>query len=112
VDSSGSAYVAGQVLSTGVYDFGHGVTISTDARDAGYGDYVALVKYDPSGAAQWARSSVVATGSTSDGFAAVTLDAAGTVYAAGSIGGTGTVDFGNGVRVTGANVSSPLLVKY
>jgi len=113
VDSSGNAYVAGAVLSTGIYDFGNGATIATDARANGY--YVALVKYDASGVAQWARSSV-ATGSTEDAFNAVTLDAAGTVYAAGYLGETGTVDFGNDVTVIGTHVTgqgwSPLLVKY
>lgn len=113
VDSSGNAYVAGGVHSTGIYDFGNGATISTDANDSGY--YVALVKYDPLGAAQWARSSIV-TGSTEDVFTAVTLDAAGAVYAAGYIGETGVVDFGNDVSVTGTHVGSPgwspLLVKY
>lgn len=113
MDSSGNAYVAGGVHSTGIYDFGNGATISTDANDSGY--YVALVKYDPLGAAQWARSSIV-TGSTEDVFTAVTLDAAGAVYAAGYIGETGVVDFGNDVSVTGTHVGSPgwspLLVKY
>lgn len=113
-DASGNAYVAGAVHSTGIYDFGNGATISTDAHDTGY--YAALVKYDPSGVAQWARSSAV-TGSTADAFTGVTLDAAGTLYATGYLGGTGVVDFGNGVTATGTQLStgsgwSPLLVKY
>lgn len=112
-DSSGNAYVAGAVHSTGTYDFGNGVTIATDPHATGY--YGALVKYDPSGATLWARSSII-TGATEDIFQAVTLDAAGTVYAAGVIGESGVVDFGNGVTVTGTHVDtpgwSPLLVKY
>ena len=114
VDLSGNAYVAGAVHSTGIYDFGTGATLSTDDRDVGY--YSALVKYDPSGVAQWVHSSSV-MGSTADVFTAITVDAAGTVYAAGYLGETGVVDFGSGVTAAGTHVAtgsgwSPLLVKY
>lgn len=120
VDTTGNVYVAGEVDGTGTYDFGHGITatgvaIADNSLDLPGNAVVA--KYDASGVAQWAQT--VTAGSPSSGFAAVAVDPAGNVYAAGSITGTGTYDFGNGVTVTGPTThvhigegSNLVLVRY
>src|SRR5262249_53393007 len=59
---------------------------------------IAIVKYDSSGIAQWART--MTKGSDASWFGSVAVDRSGSVYAAGSIG-EGTFDLGNGVTVTG-----------
>jgi hypothetical protein len=114
VDAADDVYIAGAIDATGTYDFGNGVSLPTGDRGTDY--YMALVKYDPSGAAHWARS-VVNDGSTSDIVSALAFDSAGNTYAAGIIGGTGTVDFGNGVSMVEQQIDagsgwSPLLLKY
>jgi hypothetical protein len=121
VDSSGNVYVAGEIDGTGTYDFGN-VKATGTATSAGLlnpaGNAV-LAKYNSSGIVQWAQT--VAAGSPDSSFASVTVDSAGKVYAAGSVAGTETYDFGNGVTVRGtaseghvANeaVANAVLVRY
>jgi len=114
VDAAGNVYVAGGVHSTGTYDFGSGVTVPTGATGGGY--HAVLVKYDASGATQWARSSKNDDFSE-DILTSIKLDADGHIYAAGLVGGDGTVNFGNDVLVQGTATDagpgwSPLLLKY
>ena len=122
VDPSGNVYVAGEIDGNGTYNFGDNVTATGTATNAGYtnspGNAV-LAKYDSSGVAQWAQT--VTAGSPASGFGSVAVDSAGNVFAAGSIAGTGTYDFGHGITATGtasqghiANeaVGNSLLVKY
>lgn len=109
---AGSVYAAGSIAGTGTYDFGNGQTAA--GMFGGYNS--ALVKYDSSGVAQWARTVTAGNDQSSfEGVAAVPDGSA--VYAAGYITGTGTYNFGNNVTVTGAfrgtfNSDNLLLVKY
>jgi hypothetical protein len=115
VDASDNVYIAGAVDSTGIYDFGNGVRITTAEPDPRY--YAALVKYDPSGTAQWARSAANG-GSSAEILGSVAVDSSGSIYSAGVVAGPGEVDFGNGVSIAGAVATtagygwSALLVKY
>ncbi len=59
-----------------------------------------LLKYDSTGAAQWARS--VTQASASSSLWAVATDAAGNVHVGGTFNRTGTFGFGNGVTVKGS----------
>ncbi|HUJ18005.1 MAG TPA: hypothetical protein VL197_08425, partial [Nitrospirota bacterium] len=108
VASDGSVYTAGQIYGTGIYDLGSGVT----ATGTNSGGNIVLVKYDSSGTAQWAQT--VTAGSSSSLFNGVSVAPDGSVYAAGSIDGTGTYGFGNNVISTGTNSSGSniVLVKY
>jgi hypothetical protein len=113
VDSLGNVYAAGSVYGPGPYDFGNGAKVTASAQSQ---NYLLLVKYRSSGIAEWARSSENG-GSSCDEFGLVTVDPANNVYAAGSIGGPGDVDFGDGVTLTGLQEGSgdgwnALLVKY
>ncbi len=115
VDSKGNVYVDGYIGGpAGSLDFGDGVSfdksdMSTDAL---------LVKFSPSGSAQWVR--VVGGGSVGSNFEGVGVDSADNVYAVGSVSGAGVYDLGNGVTTTGivaanAALNSPdtaILVKY
>lgn len=107
IDSKGNVYVAAGVDGTGTYDFGHGVTAKGAAKAVdGFTNMPAtavLLKYDPSGAAQWA---VVVSGSPASGFTSVAVDSSDNLYAAGGVAGPDVYDFGNGVTVTGSNVKA------
>jgi outer membrane protein assembly factor BamB len=106
VDSSGTIYAAGYQQGTGNYNYGSGNIAGTAASI----NNAVLVKYDPSGTAQWAKT--VTTGSSLSGFSAVAADSSGTVYAAGVQRGTGSYTYG-GVSATGtANSNNAVLVKY
>jgi uncharacterized protein (DUF2147 family) len=106
IDTAGNVYAAGCIWGTGTYTFGTGVT----ATRVNLMYNVLLVKYDSSGAAQWART--VSTGAALSAFDGITVDTAGNVYAAGIIAGTGTFTFGTGVTVAGATLFNVVLVKY
>ena len=110
LDSAGNIYTVGYIEGSGSYDFGNGATV------AGRAPGLVLVKYNSSGAAQWAKSVVAGTNNSS--FYSVTLDSAGNIYAAGEIDGAGSYDFGNGVTVAGTctggsgGFGNVVLVKY
>jgi hypothetical protein len=107
ITSDGSVYAAGYIKGTGTFNFGNGVT----AAGTYSGGNLVLVKYNSSGIAQWART-VIGGGSDSS-FSSVSSTSDGSVYAAGSIYGTSTVDFGNGVTATGTySGGNPVLAKY
>ena len=100
VDSGGNLYAVASI-GTGTYTFGSGVTATGGS---------AVVKYDSSGTAQWART--VTTGG-SNFFYDVTVDPNGYVLVAGLIGAAGTYDFGGGVSLTGnGNGATAVVVKY
>jgi hypothetical protein len=108
VDASGNVYAAGYQSGTGAFTYGSGVSATGTAN---YQYNVVLVKYDSGGTAQWART--VSAGSNQSQFNAVTVDASGNVYAAGSQYDTGAFTYGSGVSATGAYSSSNVvLVKY
>ena len=79
VDLGGNIYVAGFLFGgvSNAYDFGNSVTW----KPVSGGDNAILVKYDPTGAAQWVcRVTAASYGSS---FNAVTADSAGNIYAGG-----------------------------
>jgi hypothetical protein len=105
--SDGSVYAAGYITGTGTYNFGNNIT----ATGSFGGSNIVLVRYNSFGVAQFAQT--VAGGSYSQ-FNGVSIAADGSVYAAGSMVGTGTYNFGNNVTVAGTNSSGSniVLVKY
>ena len=106
VASDGSVYAAGYIYGTGTYNFSSSV-ISAGTYT---GSNIVLVKYDSTGTAQWAQT---VAGSDQSSFSSVAVAPDGTVYAAGTIHGTGTYTFGNGVTAAGpSNGYNPVLVKY
>jgi hypothetical protein len=106
-DSSGNLYAAGALSDAAPYDLGNEISVSGFVAG---GNNALLVKYSPAGAAQWAQSTY--SGSGESGFAAVTVDGAGTPYGAGYVAGTVALGFGNAVIATGTGTSNALLVHY
>lgn len=108
VDSNGNIFVVGTISGTSVYNFGNSVT----AFGSSASNNLVLVKYDPSGTAEWARSTTAGPGGSS--FNAVATDAAGNVFAVGAISGSGTFGFGNSVTGAGScgSGNNVVLVKY
>jgi hypothetical protein len=103
--AAGNVYAAGS-FPPGTLNLGNSVIVSGGNPS---GTNILLVKYDAAnGAAQWAKTTVLA--SANSVFNAVAADGAGNIYAAGYQNGTGTLDFGNSITVSGG--SSVLLVKY
>jgi len=100
VDASGNVYAAG--YQNGTCAYGTGVSAT--------GNSVVLVKYNSSGTAQWAPTSV---GGLESRFHAVAADPSGNVYAAGYQYGTGAYTYGD-VSATGTSSSynNVVLVKY
>jgi outer membrane protein assembly factor BamB len=108
VASDGSAYAAGWIEGTGIFNFGNSVTSAGTYTDSAN---IVLVKYNSSGVAQWARS--VTAGNNISFFNSVSMASDGSVYAAGDIYGTGTFSFGNNVTAAGTySGSNIVLVKY
>jgi hypothetical protein len=105
IDSSGNAYAAGIINGTGKYTFATGVTAQGYANQN-----VVLVKYNPSGVAQWAQT--VTSASDGSTFTAVAIDGSGNLYAVGGINATAQFGFGNGVTAQGQQGQNALLVKY
>jgi outer membrane protein assembly factor BamB len=106
-DGAGNVYAAGHQDGNGTFNYGGGVT----ADGAYVGTNVVLVKYNAAATPQWAQSG----GAVLDAsyFAAVAVDGAGNVYAAGSQAGTGTHNYGNGKTAAGVYSSgNAVLVKY
>jgi hypothetical protein len=117
VDSAGHVYAAGSLGGAwDTYDFGNGVTVPGPV-DAGAGGlegygYAVLVRYDASGAAQWARSVGEESGANS-AFWGIAVDSSGDVYTAGTVYTNGTYDFGQGASIkVDAQVNQVALVKY
>jgi hypothetical protein len=104
--SDGSVYAAGRIAGAGTYNFGNSVTAAGTSTSN-----LVLVKYNSTGAAQWAQT--VSGGSDDSQFNSVSMGPDGSVFAAGYIAGTGTYDFGNSVTVAGTNSSfNVVLVSY
>lgn len=106
VDASGNVYAAGYQNGTGIYSYGADVSATGTA-----GRNIVLVKYNSSGAAQWART--VSTGPSESWFRGVSVDSVGNVYVVGGQKGTESFTYGPGVSATGINSNNNiLLVKY
>lgn len=108
VDSTGSIYAAGYIYGTGTYTFGSGVTATgTDDKEN-----VVIVKYDSSGAAQWAKT--VTSGTNVSGFIEISIDSSDNIYAAGYVYGNVEYSFGNDVTLSAGDTAdeSVVVVKY
>jgi hypothetical protein len=79
--TTGDIFIAGNIMFNGLYDFGNRVTV----RGAGSTDWnILLLKYNSSGVAQWAKSSVGGGAMPDNHFYGLALNAAGTaIYAVG-----------------------------
>lgn len=108
VDAAGNVYSVGQIFNPGTSDFGGGVT-ARGSDLTGYDEVV--VKYDPSGVAQWART-VTADPKSYSLYTAVATDARGNVYAAYDFSEPGIFGFGGGVIATATYGPNVVLVKY
>ncbi|HEX7599356.1 MAG TPA: hypothetical protein VF518_14160, partial [Polyangia bacterium] len=108
VDDGGNVYAAGLINGQSVYNFGNSISVAGGSAATN----LVLVKYDPSGAAKWARS--VTPGPGASAFTSVATDAAGNIFAVGTISGTGSFGFGNSVVAAGAYGfgTNLVLVKY
>lgn len=107
IASNGSIYTAGYISGTGIYNFGNNVKANGTSAVSN----AVLVNYNSSGIAQWAQT--VTAGSNYSEFRSVSVASDGSVYTAGSIDGTGTYNFGNGVTTAGMfSGINIILVKY
>jgi hypothetical protein len=118
VDSTGNVYAAGTAYGPGPYDFGNAATVAADTQSE---NYSLLVKFSPSGVAEWARSSKHGGSASSyDEFSAVAVDSTNSLYVAGIVAGPGDLDYGDNVAVMGLPAIpltagpgwNALLVKY
>jgi hypothetical protein len=99
----------GYSYGTGTYGFGNSVT----ATGASSGCNTVIVKYNSSGAAQWASTLTSGPSAAYTYFFGATSDSSGNIYAVGDIKGTGTYGFGNSVTATGASSGyNTVIVKY
>ena len=80
IDSAGNVYAAGFQHRNEIFTYGPGIT----AQGGTMSDNAVLVKYDPSGTAQWAKTFDEGMGWSS--FNAVAVDAYDNIYVAGSQG--------------------------
>ena len=107
VDGSGNIYAAGSLRGTGTFTYGDQSAAGTYA--GGYN--IALVKYDSSGTAIWARS--LTAGSSDSLFDTVSVDGSGNVYAAGYQTGTGTYTYGGQSAAGGySSGTNAVIVKW
>lgn len=107
IDSSGNIYISGSISGTGTFNFGNSVTVA-GGHAAGNG---LVIKYNSSGDAQWAKSTV--TGPNSSKFNGISIDSSGNSIVVGNLNGSGTFNFGNSVTTAGANASqNAVIIKY
>jgi hypothetical protein len=107
VAGDGSVYAAGLITGTGIYNFGNFVA----AIGTFSGQNIILVKYNASGVAQWAQTTLL--GPSASSFSSVAVAPDGSIYAAGIISGTGVYNFGNAVTAIGTfSGQNIILVKY
>jgi hypothetical protein len=107
-DTDGNIYAAGLISGTGTYNFGNGV--NADGTHSGNCNFI-LVKYNPSGIAQWAET--ISSGSNNSEFNSITVDSDGNIYACGYIYGKGPYYLNNGITVNCISDNyNPILVKY
>lgn len=109
-DSSGNVYAAGYITGTNNSTFAEGISVTGISNDAN----IVIVKYNPSGNAQWARTTV--SGANKSSFNGVTVDSAGNAYAVGYISGTNTsFAFSESIVVNAISASEgyeSVIVKY
>ena len=111
VSSDGSVYAVGIISGTGTYTFGTGVTAAGTYNGGGYGYNCIIVKYDSSGAAQWAKT--VTSGNNDSIYLSAFASPDGSIYAVGYLTGNGTYNFGNSITATGSGSNTnSIIVKY
>ena len=107
VDNAGNVYAAGYQNDNSQFNYGG----TANAQGVHTSSNVALVKYNSSGAALWAKSTSVA--SNNSVFNAVAVDNAGNVYAAGYQTGISQFNYGGTANAQGVHTSANVaLVKY
>ncbi len=105
IDTSGNVYVAGNQYN-GEYTYGTGVSVTGSGAVNCF-----LVKYDDTGTALWARSTV--SGTQHSTFVSIAVDGSGAVYVVGRQYGTENYGYGNEVSVQGTSDNyNGLLIKY
>ncbi|MFO1524579.1 MAG: hypothetical protein U1F16_01260 [Turneriella sp.] len=104
-DSLNDIYIIGYISTIGNCDFGNGVTISNTIS----GLSGIVVKYSAAGDALWVRMGNIVTNSSSvlqhNSFRAVIADGTNNIFVIGSQCGGKTIDYGNGVLLTGSFVN-------
>ncbi len=107
VDGS-DIYAAGYINGNGLFTFG-----VQNAQSPVVANNIVLVKYNSSGAAQWAKT--VSSGASNSIFNSLAVYSSGNVYAAGHIDGNGPFDFGSQTATGTNNIGNGyniVLVKY
>jgi outer membrane protein assembly factor BamB len=105
IDPRENIYVGG-MIDQGIFDFGNSLIV----KGLSWSNSL-LVKYDPSGSAQWAHT--VVTGTNASAFTSLVLNSEGNIYVVGDIRGTEDYDFGDSIKVKGTyNDLNMLILKY
>lgn len=105
-DSAGNSYGVGQ-QDPGTVNYGNGISSTAVGTLAN----TLIVKYDSSGATQWART--VTTQNASARLVSAVVDSSGDIYAVGNTVGTGTNTYGAGVTAAGTSSgNNALIIKY
>ena len=105
VDSDDNVYAVGQLSDNNLYNFGDSKTV-TPTLD---GATPVIVKYNSSGAVQWAYG---IDSASSGAFQDLVIDDDDNIYVVGRMG-TASTDYGNGVTATACySNGSSVLVKY
>lgn len=109
LDQAGNIYITGEIDQNFTYDFGNGVTVASGIN---VGWNPLIIKYSSSGVAQWAKS--LSTGAAhSNFFYSAAVDDSGNSYVAGYTSGSGLVDLGNSVTLTGSDGDyNAFIIKY
>jgi len=109
VDSSGNVFAVGSQSGNTSTSYAAGVTATGTYN---LGNNVVIVKYNSSGAAQWART--VTAGTNASSFTAAAADSTGNVYAVGSQSQNGVFTYAAGVSATGSAsaATNAVIVKY
>lgn len=110
VDASGNVYAVGYIIGASQYDFASGITVTAKASSGN----AVLVKYNSSGAAQWARSTAApASAAAQSSFYGVAVDSNNDIYAVGCGYDDDPFYFGTqNADPAGAGVNNALIVKY
>lgn len=109
LDGAGGIYLAGYVMGQDTFRFGDTVTVPGFL--VGKASPL-LIKYDDAGVPQWAKG---ATANSEGGvFYSARVAGATGIYVAGTVTGTGSVDFGDAVTVIGTQPIGPnvFLLQY
>ncbi|MCW7469578.1 autotransporter outer membrane beta-barrel domain-containing protein [Leptospira kanakyensis] len=107
-DLRSNVYAAGNIVGTGKYSFGNGISLNGNASDSNY----LLMRFNSDGVPKWARS--VVSGNQLTRYFAASTDGFGNLYAGGTIYGNEVFTFGNRVSAQGAYSAgiNQVLVQY